>query len=883
MLFIHHIYKKCIVIQFVNSSTNLRTHLKQQKNFLFLHKLCTLTIMSTVSVTIIATLILMIQIAFVQSDNDCAEDCQYCLTNDNFSDGTYRIIESGKYCLYEDIIFNPRQPEDISSPNGNIYNWYPGEYESDLISYPGTLEYIARMNPVNGPFAGGFFSAISIETVDIEIDLNGYSISQHPYFYTQQRFYSNIEIQNKPYDELSKRTTGIWMWGPNAIVDNIYIHNGELGLSSHHGIHSNGTICLLCLDILSNKSCFDYVVLCFYLYLISKNFTYFFLFLFFFFCFQGATNVVIEDLLIHDFEVGGIQFNDFANITLRNIDIGPSATNVKLNGYYGNARYDLLTLHYLNHTKPENDYVMFSDGRNKTLLQIENDLITTMDIAFRYANDILTEEDITSEWYQVAMDLFSNQENGNIPDGSTIYGVVFNSFLDAVQGFGQSNQYGTNEDVDIKGVIMENIHIHDLQKSVNEVPGMYMNRCYEDEEEYGYDLYDRRDMIDVVRTPLGAVMDLRLMIDDGYNVLDHGILATDKSLYNEYLRYKGNVLSDAQISIKLYDIFKSRINTIMEDWATEVSDGGNIDYLPECMEFVCNSDVIFQTNKGIIGVRIDEIENVEISDLTIDNLYNLSPLGSNACGNYSGQLDGGNPWQINGDGNMNGHVRGISIYGSHIKFNGNVNINNLYSSYGDVYGIHIMRDSLILFGDEGKSDFVSNNDGIQYSPLMMSISQLYPENELAVDELDYLLTSNKSPYPNNFHGQCNILIDSIENNRDFIIIDPPLPFGVDVIECASPDNLPQIEPHTVDDSWNVIDVEHNKNDEVRLNYINIIYIAISVIFIIAITAIIFCIIYNYRKYIKNTWHTTDLINGEEELTSFIIHNDDNYGTIPSNC
>ena len=167
--------------------------------------------------------------------------CDLCLDNEAFSMGTYRILKSGKYCLSEDIVFNPREPEDLSSPNSNIYNWYPGEYgEFDFLSYPGTLGNIARGDAINGPFAGGFFAAISVETVDVEIDLNGYSISQHPHFYTQQRFYSNIEVQNKPYDELSKRTTGIWMWGPNAVVDNVYIHNGELGLSSHHGIHSNG-------------------------------------------------------------------------------------------------------------------------------------------------------------------------------------------------------------------------------------------------------------------------------------------------------------------------------------------------------------------------------------------------------------------------------------------------------------------------------------------------------------------------------------------------------------------------------------------------------------------------------------------------------------------
>ena len=98
--------------------------------------------------------------------------CDFCLTKQAFSMGTFRIIQPGKYCLSEDIEFNPRQPESLASPNGNIFNWYPGEYGlNDLLSYPGTLENIARNNPVNGPFAGGFFAAISIETVNVEIEV----------------------------------------------------------------------------------------------------------------------------------------------------------------------------------------------------------------------------------------------------------------------------------------------------------------------------------------------------------------------------------------------------------------------------------------------------------------------------------------------------------------------------------------------------------------------------------------------------------------------------------------------------------------------------------------------------------------------------------------
>ncbi len=71
-------------------------------------------------------------------------------------------------------------------------------------------------------------------------------------------------------------------FGPFSPVKNIYIHNGKLGLTSHHGIHSN-----------------------------------------------DSQNIRIENIQISHFEVAGLQFNGFKNVKLINVEIGPSSTNVK--------------------------------------------------------------------------------------------------------------------------------------------------------------------------------------------------------------------------------------------------------------------------------------------------------------------------------------------------------------------------------------------------------------------------------------------------------------------------------------------------------------------------------------------------------------------------
>ena len=196
----------------------------------------------------------------------CDSTCDVCLINNNFESGTYRIIESGKYCLDEDIEFNPNQGT-IDSPNSE-FNWWP----LDPLLYPGSDTF------VDGAYALGFFAAITIETNDVEIDLCGQQIGQHLHHYLQQRFFSVIEIAISPFLSGVGPTT----FGSISNTSNIYIHNGIIGLSSHQGIHSN-----------------------------------------------EANNVIIENLIIRDFEVAGIQMNGFTGVQIKDVTIGPSATNVQ--------------------------------------------------------------------------------------------------------------------------------------------------------------------------------------------------------------------------------------------------------------------------------------------------------------------------------------------------------------------------------------------------------------------------------------------------------------------------------------------------------------------------------------------------------------------------
>eukprot|EP01084_Bolivina_argentea_P114804 204312_1 len=272
----------------------------------------------------------------------CDSSCDECLTQSDFNTGTYRITKSGKYCLSENIKFAPFATDETPD-----FNWFP--HNAEL--YSGCLEF------KNGAFALGFFAVITIETNNVELDLNNFEISQTLDFYIQQRFISIIEIGKSPFVQGFGPTN----FGPLDPVNNIYIHSGKLGLSSHHGIHSN-----------------------------------------------EANNVKIEDLQIYDFEVGGIQMNGFTDLILRNINIGPSSSQVFTSGYYSNGRFLSLALNKLltEHPEKKNEIITFSGNRPLTLETIFNNLLLSMDIAFRYFTNQSTKDDINNGLYEQSISLY---------------------------------------------------------------------------------------------------------------------------------------------------------------------------------------------------------------------------------------------------------------------------------------------------------------------------------------------------------------------------------------------------------------------------------------------------------------------------------------------
>ena len=227
----------------------------------------------------------------------CDDNIIYLNTED-FISGTYRITECGRYHLTEDIEVNfnaPSQPMDYTAGDSpNSYNrdnlhWFPTTEQQESGQYPGLDQFY-------GPYTLGFFAAITVETDNVVIDLNGFTLGMNREFYLQQRFFALIELGSAQFEAKQ----GPVDFGRNVVRGfGVKIRNGHLGLTSHHGIHGK------------------------------------------------ANDLIIEDLTISNFDVTGIQCNGCNEVIIRNVDIGGQNADIPVLGRYVHGRVMLSRLRYM--------------------------------------------------------------------------------------------------------------------------------------------------------------------------------------------------------------------------------------------------------------------------------------------------------------------------------------------------------------------------------------------------------------------------------------------------------------------------------------------------------------------------------------------------------
>lgn len=296
----------------------------------------------------------------------------YKLNNTMFANGTYRITRPGTYILEEDICFNPNR------------------YDNHLPRPDQDKKY-----PKSQGFVLGFFAAITIETSNVILDLNGYTIKLNDLFNLRQRFCALIELASSPF--IPKQGPGNFGKVINS-ANNTIIRNGTLGKVSHHGIHGN-----------------------------------------------GCKNILIENIQFKDFEVAAIAINGGHNITVNNCQVLNANSNITVLSTYSHARFDLPFLKKINNKSKEELFLRRHYGII-SLKQLERDI----------ENEVMLFEKAVEYGWKTINSIFFNKSG--LYDGN-VYGIVFNSLGVVIGDFKKMRNEDTqgNVNIVIKNVSIENI------------------------------------------------------------------------------------------------------------------------------------------------------------------------------------------------------------------------------------------------------------------------------------------------------------------------------------------------------------------------------------------------------------------------------------------
>ena len=223
------------------------------------------------------------------------------------------------------------------------------------------------------------------------------------------------------------------------------------------------------------------------------------------------TNVVMENLVVKDFEVAGIQLNGAKNVTIRDCFVGPSATapilatfsSARLIGFYFMFFYRQFWTPDEVTVLLKNNNITFADRPHQpvslwevfkrlyiaetvyhtaltTFLSAKKSVLHDLTMITGEYGDIFREADDISvnpnraaeraEWLQEAGRVFDNPNN--LPDGSAIYGINLHRRRKGVHQLGEDawNFYGPDEDstlnVRISNVEIKGIKGHSVQVPV---------------------------------------------------------------------------------------------------------------------------------------------------------------------------------------------------------------------------------------------------------------------------------------------------------------------------------------------------------------------------------------------------------------------------------
>lgn len=589
-----------------------------------------------------------------------ATDSVVWLNNNHFKNGTYQITQPGFYRLGQDIVFNPNNLEMTATgwtgATGPT-SWDSGDVlDSQLTTNGGEYDPPA--------FGLGFFAAIAISASGVVLDLNGHKISQSPEHALQQRFFSVIELADQPF---------LPPQGPHSFggflkaAKNVTIKNGTIGLSSHHGIHGNNN-----------------------------------------------WNVLLEDIVFENFEVGACALNRVKNLMVVNCRIRKSRTDVPVLGIFSAGRF---LRPYLNALE-DGSYsgTLTLNSQVKGITEIKSELKSVMDNVFY---DVITSGggviDKTShleEWR-----LFHNHTG--VIDGNS-FGFLINGEGIAVGGFPDiQSSVSTN-------VYMKNVVVNQLSASINEILALPTSNVPVTNSYGGKG---------VQNDSVGAIFQVQNRDPDG-----------DLVTISSTGAYIGNVVANAQLLVTqaIADGFDfgslSTSRNSITSRTIEFAEGATgIDSVAVNGIYKCNGDSMFHVNKGVIGFKMDAGDNIYMENCRCYNVSNSGAIGSDLCDEaYKNGVGKSHP-----DATYYGYggaaTRGWSLSSSSKVTLKSCQVSGCHSSFGNSIGYDVHQSSRNVVLDD------------------CSVADIQAGNDSSLDLADYANNPTEKPHAYGFHVSKEVI------------------------------------------------------------------------------------------------------------------------------
>jgi len=440
---------------------------------------------------------------------------------------------------------------------------------------------------------------------------------------------------------------------------------------------------------------------------------------------NGASNIVIDNIHAYNFDVAGIQLNGFDNIEITNCDIGPSS-NPPVNGRYLHARTLLRRYKHLADNYGDKQLLFanrnYDDDENapQYVREYVDELIEQMDMVYGYVinhGDVeyaadTEENDEYPRWLR-AKELFLNPSPYLHGDGGVVYGILLNSRGGAVMGFGNAPSKSTN-------AVIENVEIHDLAISPVEK------------------LKFKTDPVGgATRGPVADVFDM-IKVSDKWGDFDDVLEA----------KYVGTAYSDVQILMSEFEeswyvLDHTCFDQGIRDWTIR-----GVPFVEETIHGGCNTDIQLHINKGVIGMRVDNVVGFEVNNINIHDLINTGNLGHETiCGAY----EQGNAHQ---DPLITAGYTGTEGYGITItqSTDGSVSgavIDSIETYYGNCNGIALFKDSVVTFNDISVSNIVAGSQ--------LQLTDLRPYQNYLPNKIPRAC----SVFDNNYNTQYTIGEDGI--------------------------------------------------------------------------------------------------------------------------